>query len=720
VLADRVILKHNDVFIVSDLTGDIPAGNDAGLGLYRSDSRFLSTYELRLNGRRPILLNHGVDRAYVATFQMVNPALDVRRSGGIIPKQSLSLRRTRFVHDGVHDRIGLQNCSRHPVEVDLELRFDADFLDIFEVRGYRPERQMGTPELPVVTETGLQFGYRGLDGIRRTTEVVFDPVPRLHRNKACMTVELEPQETYVLMVDLVALMGDGQPETDFHFDAALTGLERTYHSWNGACTSFQSDNESLDGGLVWRNLEDLRVLCDDRPTGLFPTAGVPWYAVPFGRDAIITSIQTLALNPQLAVGSLRYLARHQGTRVDRYREEEPGKILHEIRFGELANLGQIPHTPYYGTVDATPLFLVLLVELLDWTGDVDLLSELSPNVMAALQWIDEYGDMDGDGLVEYAQHGRIGVRNQGWKDSWDSLIESYGEPAPLPAALVEVQGYVYHAKSGLARIFRKLGRRTEADRLQREADELRARFEDRYWMPRERFYAQALDRDKRQVASISSNPGHCLWSGIPDVERASDVVARLTSAEMFSGWGIRTLSARALSFNPMSYHNGSVWPHDNSIIAAGMRRYGYREEAERVAHAVLKACMRFSDHRIPELFCGFARDRRFHAGPGEYLVSCSPQAWGAGSLFHFLQVLAGVEVSVFDKRLRIDPLETRLYRRLRVEGMRVGDGELDFTVECGDSVRVQVDRKPAGLTLQLPAGSKPRTARRRTQRSGSA
>jgi glycogen debranching enzyme len=705
VLADRVILKHNDVMFVSDLAGDVPAGNDAGLGLYRSDSRFLSTFELRLNGRRPILLNHGVDRAYVATFQLSNPVLEPRHGGATIPKQSLSLRRTRFVHDGVHERIGLQNCNRHAVEVDLELRFDADFLDIFEVRGYRPERPMGTPEPPVATETGLTFGYRGRDDIRRSTEVVLHPLPRLNKGTACVSVRLGAQERYVLLVDLLPLMGDGQPETDFHFDAALEALERTYQHWNSSCTRWETDNESLDGGLIWRNLEDLRVLCDDRPTGLYPTAGVPWYAVPFGRDALITSIQTIALNPDLALGSLRYLARHQGQKLDPYREEEPGKILHEMRYGELANLGQVPHTPYYGTVDATPLFLVLLVELLNWTADVDLLSELTPNVMAALRWIDEYGDLDGDGLVEYKQHGRIGVRNQGWKDSWDSLIEEHGEPAPLPAALVEVQGYVHHAKSGLARIFRRQKQLAKAEKLEAEAEALRTRFESAYWMPAEKFYAQALDRDKHQVVSISSNPGHCLWSGIVDGKRARDVAGRLMAPDMFTGWGVRTLSSRALSYNPMSYHNGSIWPHDNSIIAAGLRRYGYREEAERIAHAVLEAGMRFSDHRVPELFCGFNRDRRFGAGPGEYLVSCSPQAWGAGSLFHFLHVLAGVEVDMFENRLRIDPLDTKLYRRLRVEGMRVGDGVVDFTVECGEGVRVRVDRKPPGLRVELPAGS---------------
>jgi glycogen debranching enzyme len=727
VLEDRVILKQNDVFIVSDLTGDIPAGNDAGLGLYRADTRFLSTYELRLNGRKPVLLNQGVDRAYVATFQLTNPVLDAPTGGIGIPRQSLSLRRTRFVHDGFHERIGLQNCNPFPVKVQVQLRFDADFLDIFEVRGHRPEHELGLAEPVVRTETGFRFGYRGLDAVRRTTEVVFHPVPDLPgKGTACLTVELDPHGTFVLLVDILPLLGeDAQPEAEFHFDAALTALERRYQAWNDACTRFRSDNEVLDSGLLWRNLEDLRVLCDERPTGLFPTAGVPWYAVPFGRDALITSIQTLALNPELAVGSLRFLARHQGARVDEYREEEPGKILHEMRFGELANLGQIPHTPYYGTVDATPLFLVTLAEVLRWTGDLDLLTELLPHVLAALEWIDRYGDKDRDGFVEYGHRSgqepifryRYGdqvvrpsrglvVVNQGWKDSLDSLVEQLGDGwqyAPLPAALVEVQGYVYQAKSGLASIFRRLGRRAEADRLQSEAEVLRERFEERFWMPEASYYAQALDRDKRQVTSITSNPGHCLWSGIVDPGRARALVRRLMASDMYSGWGIRTLSTTGVSYNPMSYHNGSIWPHDNSIIARGMRRYGFREEAELVVRSVLEACMRFADHRIPELFCGFARDRRFHAGPGEYLVSCSPQAWGAGSLFHFLQILLGVEADVLDRRIRIDPLPTPLYRRLRVEGMRIGDGELDFTVETEPGIRVRVDRRPAGMQVEVPA-----------------
>jgi glycogen debranching enzyme len=702
VLEDRVILKEDRVFIVSDLNGDIPAGNELGLGLYHSDTRFLSGYDMRLNGHRPILLNHSVDRAYVATFQLVNPAIEAH-SGAVIPRQSLSIRRTRFLHRGMHERVGIQNCNRRAVDIELDFAFSADFRDIFDVRGYHQLAMLGRRDPVRRSDYGFSFCYHGLDRVPRETEIVFDPVPVLQDGKARFRISLGPQQTFIVLVDILPLLGHDRPDPDFDFERSLDSLERSYALWNEACTRFNTDNEVLNGGLLWRSREDLRILCDDVPSGLLPTAGVPWYAVPFGRDALITSFQTLGLNPDLARGTLRYLAEHQGKRVDRSREEEPGKIFHEIRFGELANLRQVPHTPYYGSVDATPLFLVLLVELMDWTGDLDLLSELTPNVMAALDWIDRYGDFDGDGLVEYMQHSTVGVRNQGWKDSFDSLVEADGKLAPLPATLVEVQGYVYHAKSGLARIFRRLGRTSVADRLAEEARQLRNLFNERFWMPEAGYYAQALDRDERPVPSISSNPGHGLWSGIVDRRHAVEVVRRLMSPDMFSGWGIRTLSTEAVSYNPMSYHNGSVWPHDNSIIAAGLRRYGYRDEAERVARCVLEAGTHFPDKRLPELFCGFSRDRRFHSGPGQYLVSCSPQAWGAGALFHFLQLLAGVEVDHLERRLRIDPLETCLYERLRVEGMRVGDGFLDFTVDRRHGgIRVDVDRWPSYLQLEVP------------------
>jgi glycogen debranching enzyme len=712
VLENRVVLKENDTFCASDDRGDFPEDDERGFGLYRQDCRFLSTYELRVNGETPILLSHSIDRAYVATFQMVNPEL-VGLDGQTIAQQTLSIRRSRFVHDGLHDRIGLQNCTARPIQVELELRFGADFQDIFAVRKYVAPQTLGRLTQPRKDRGQLIFGYEGLDHVRRQTRIVVNPMPTIHDDRVTMRLTLEAQEVFVCIVGIHAVL-DGDFARIPDFDRALAGLEDTYDRWNEDSTGIRTDNELFDGALLWRNQQDLRVLADERPTGLLPTAGIPWYAVPFGRDALLTSLQTLSLNPDLAYGSLRYLAQEQGTAVDPDREEEPGKIMHEIRFGELAHLHQVPHTPYYGSVDATPLFLVLLVELLDWTGDVDLLTELWPHVEAALEWIDRYGDQDGDGFVEYAEHAperkynrSWGVRNQGWKDSAESLMSAAGRPAKLPAALVEVQGYVHQAKAGLARWCRRTGRTTLAQRLEEEVLVLRKRFNDRFWMPGAQYFAQALDGDKQQVPSLTSNPGHCLWSAIVEPQKAERVVARLTSPELFSGWGVRTLSKESPFYNPMSYHNGSVWPHDNSFIAHGLRRYGYGKEAERIARGVIQGCMRFSDDRIPELFCGFTRDLRFNSAPGEYLISCSPQAWGAGSLFHFVQTLLGVNADVLNGEIRIDPVPTELFHEVEVNGMRVADGTLDFSVRYDDegTPQVSVNRRPAAIkSIRLGSG----------------
>lgn len=709
-LEDRILLKQDDVFVVSDRRGDMMAGNDDGLGLYRSDCRFLSTYELRMNGLTPVLLSNSIDRAYVATFQLVNPQLG--EEGRRLRRQTLSLRRSRFIHHGFHERIGLQNCGRLPIDVELELRFDADFVDIFEVRKYlRPDPDRA-PVGRRLTETGMLLTYEGRDGVHRSTEIVLHPKPRFEGGRAIIPLHLAPQgsplDTHVLVVGIFPRLGGEEHQPDQEFDHSVRDLQRSYQVWNHACTTFHTNNEALDHTLLWRNREDLRVLCDELPTGVLPTAGIPWYAVPFGRDALITSIQSLGLNPELAMGSLRYLARHQGQRVDPYKEEEPGKILHEMRSGELANLHRIPHTPYYGTIDATPLFLDLLVELVDWTGDLEICRELWPHVQAALEWIDRYGDLDGDGLVEYGARtdARARLKNRGWKDSDDSILyeEDSGDPIP-PIALIEVQGYVHHAKAGLARILRRLGNTDLATRLEEQVAALGRRLEECFWMPEEGFYAQGLDGAKRRVRSITSNPGHCLWSRAVPAGRAGQVVHRLLREDMTSGWGVRTLSSDSSRYNPMSYHNGSVWPHDNSLVAAGMRRYGFAKEAEIVARSVLQACMRFNDDRIPELYCGFDRDHVFNSSPAEYLISCSPQAWGAASIFHFLQTLAGIDADLLNGRLRIDPVPTPLFTRLRIENMQIGGGRLDCTIRYdGGNPRVEVDRMPESVRhLETPA-----------------
>jgi len=705
----RVVLKENRIMMVSDEMGDIPAGNTRGLGLYFSDTRFLSTYEFRLNGLQPILLSSSVDESYVATFQMVNPVLLLDEGKRRIPQQSLSIRRTRFIHGGLHERIGIQNCGSEPVDIQCSLCVDADFLDMFDVRGTvgalhgHQARTLGKVRKPVLSDAGIVFGYDGLDGVFRQTQVLMDRAPAgSDANTLTYSYRLEPKQTVRLVIDVIPGIGDDDTAFASLQDDALEALQASYRHWQESTTVIKTDNAFLDRGLLRRSQMDLRILVEEFETGLLPMAGIPWYSVPFGRDSLITSIQMLMVNPEIARGTLRYLAQHRGRKVDTEREEEPGKILHELRYGELANLKLIPHTPYYGTVDATPLFLVCLVETMDWLNDTDLFVELLPATLAALNWIDEFGDLDGDGFVEYAERARGGVRNQGWKDSSDSLLYPDGRPAELPAALVEVQGYVYQAKVGLSRILERMGQLPMAERLAREADKLRRKFELKFWLDEEQFYAQALDRVKAPIPSVTSNPAHCLWAGICDPERAEILRDRLLGPDMFSGWGIRTLSSRSPHYNPMSYHNGTVWPHDNSIAVAGLRRYRHTEAASQVIDGIMEAGFRMPNYRLPELFCGFRRDQRFNNGPAEYLVSCNPQAWGAGAAFQLLQTALGIVPDTTAGRVYINPVPFGQVKNVEVRGMRVGTGRLSFNVSYnGGRPHVEVVEKPDDLAVVL-------------------
>jgi len=698
----RVVLKENRIMMVSDEMGDIPAGNTSGLGLYFSDTRFLSAYEFRLNRLKPILLSASVDESYVATFQMVNPVLLLDEGKRRIPQQSLSIRRSRFIYGGLHERIGIQNCGSDPVDIECSLRISADFRDMFDIRGYKLQT-LGQLRMVEAGNPGMTFTYDGQDGLIRRTEVVVNRPPTSQDGET-MTwhFPLTSKQTITLVIDIIPLIGEGEPMLSYLYDDALQALQASYRRWHDQTTRISTDNAFLDRGLLRRGQMDLRILLEEFDSGLFPMAGIPWFSAPFGRDALITSIQTLMLNPEIARGTLRYLAQHQGHRLDPAREEEPGKILHEARYGELANLKQIPHTPYYGSVDGTPLFLVCAVEMMDWLNDQDLFVELLPALMNALTWVDRYGDGDHDGFVEYAERASGGVRNQGWKDSSDSLLYPDGRPAELPAALVEVQGYVYQAKVGLSRILERLGQSTMAERLGREAAELRRRFELKFWLDHEQFYAQGLDRHKTPIPSITSNPAHCLWAGIIDPERAELLRDRLLAPDMFSGWGIRTLSTDSPHYNPMSYHNGTVWPHDNSIAVAGLRRYRHAEAAGQVIEGIMEAGIRMPNHRLPELFCGFRRDTRYNNGPAEYLVSCNPQAWGAGAAFHLMQTALGIVPDATAGRLYLNPIPFGQARSVEIHGMRVGNGKLSFKVAYnGGRPQVDVIEKPDGLAVIL-------------------
>jgi glycogen debranching enzyme len=698
----RVVLKENRIMMVSDEMGDIPAGNTTGLGLYFSDTRFLSAYEFRLSRLEPILLSSSVDESYVATFQMVNPVLMLDEGKRRIPQQSLSIRRSRFIYGGLHERIGVQNCGHEAVDIECSLRFDADFRDMFDVRGYK-EQYRGTIRPLEAGDRGLTFTYDGRDGLMRRTEVVVNRAPASQQDSALTwQFHLESKETITLVVDVIPLIGENESTLSYLYDDALQALQASYRRWHDNTSRIRTDNAFLDRGLLRRSQMDMRILLEEYESGLYPMAGIPWFSAPFGRDALIASIQTLMINPEVARGTLRYLSQHQGRRVDTSREEEPGKILHEVRYGELANLKLIPHTPYYGSVDSTPLFLVCAVEMMDWLNDQDLFVELLPSILSALKWVDQYGDSDHDGFVEYAERASGGVRNQGWKDSSDSLLYPDGRPAELPVALVEVQGYVYQAKVGLSRIFERLGQSAMAERLSREAAELRRRFELSFWLDQEQFYAQGLDRNKTPIRSITSNPAHCLWAGIIDPERAEILRDRLMAPDMFSGWGIRTLSSDSPHYNPMSYHNGTIWPHDNSIAAAGLRRYRHTEAAGQVIEGIMEAGIRMPDYRLPELFCGFRRDMQYNNGPAEYLVSCNPQAWGAGAAFHLMQTALGIVPDTTAGRVYVNPVPFGQARSVEIRGMRVGNGKLSFKVGYnGGRPDVEVLEKPDDLEVIL-------------------
>lgn len=621
---------------MSAANGAMTAASPDGHGLWLGDTRLLSEFHLLVDGREP-------------------DARDVQGTPGSLEFDgavgALSVKRERYVDRGLHERITITNTSSSPIRSNLALEFASDHAAMLAVRGI----VRNAPRPPVVD-----------------TSVMTQPDGRQH------ALNLGPGESFSLMVHVPA--GVGAEVSDF--DAGLARTRGSYRSWAHECASFETDNPTLNE-LLEQSRADMRMLLDRYPTGIYPTGGMPWFAVPFGRDALFTSSSVLPMNPDVARGALRFLAAHQGKRVDDRTEEEPGKILHEVRNGEVVERGLWPHI-LYGTVDATPLFLCVLVETLDWTGDTDLFDELWPAAEAALEWCGSYGDKDGDGYLEYG----VGVeaRNQGWKDSNDSLTNVDGTDVVRPAVLCEVQAYLYRALSGLA------SRRPE---LKTRAEELKRRFNRDFWMPRERFVAQALDANKSRVDAISSNPGHCLWARILPPAPARAVAERLVSPDLFSGWGIRTLSNLAINYDPRSYHNGSVWPHDNAIAAAGLRACSFPAQAEMVARATLEAGMAYADRRLPELFSG--AERAGGKTPEDYEASCRPQNWGAASAFQMMHALLGLEADGARGVLRIEPVETALWKRLEVSGLHFAGHRLDFAV---DGERVKVGGVPRGIRIQ--------------------
>ena len=680
---ELLVVKEGALFVCSGRDGDIEPLN-LGEGLYRSDTRHLSELRLTIGGARPVLLSSSAGRAYEASVDLTNPALG---EGDQIAQMTLYIRRRRLVASSVYERLELHNHGHKRAATEVALRLGADFADMFEVRRVSRRRRRGEAFAPKLSPTAVVFAYRGQDGAFRQTRVAIDPPAAVTesdgRVELCWEIDLEPGGAVEIELAITPAEAEPAPPPS-GFGTARAEVIRSHEGWRASCARV-AILHARPTGVLDASARDLRALLTPVEDGEVIAAGIPWYVAAFGRDALITALESMMLTPQLARSSLLFLAKRQARADDPLRDAEPGKILHELRLGELAGAGLIPHTPYYGSVDSTPLFLLAAASYHRWTADLETLEALRPALDAALAWIDQHGDADGDGFVEYAKRSPAGLDNQGWKDSDDSVVHPDGSLAEPPIALVEVQAYVYLAKLRIADVYDALGEDDLARSLRAEAARLRVAFDQAFWMEEEQTYALALDRDKRQVRSVASNAGHALYCDIADPERATKVVARLMAEDMFSGWGIRTLSAEHRAYNPMSYHNGSVWPHDNAIIAAGFKRYGYARETELIADALFDAAMLAADMRLPELYCGFERrpDLPFVAYP----VACRPQAWAAAAPFMVLQALLGISANAPEGVLTVHrPHLPAWMERLEIRGLAVGPSRVDLSfVRAGDA-----------------------------------
>ncbi|HLJ21838.1 MAG TPA: amylo-alpha-1,6-glucosidase [Stellaceae bacterium] len=667
-------LKHGDTFALFDHYGDIPADVNGPMGIFHNDTRHLSRFELSLEGYRPLLLSSTLqDDNAVLTVDLANP--DIHDGNRLaLSRETMHLVRSKFLWRGnCYERLALRNYDQAAHRVRLGLRYAADFADLFEVRGAeRPRRGEMRMEQP--DASSILFRYSGLDGLLRTTRIDFEPAPaRLDKEAALFDLVLAPHRHATLLVT-VRCNGEQQTAPREFFEGFRLARHELRRAASRAAAIDSSD--AILNRVLCRSIADLYMLLTDTPQGPYPYAGIPWFSTAFGRDGIITALQMLWVDPEIARGVLRFLAANQARDVDPARDAEPGKILHETRRSEMARLGEVPFGLYYGSVDATPLFVLLAARYFARTGDRATLEALWPSVAAALGWIDTFGDADGDGFVEYRPHPDKGLTNQGWKDSQDSISHADGSLATGAIALCEVQAYVYAAKREIAAVCRALGHFETASQLEIEADALRVRFEAAFWCEELGTYAIALDGEKRACEIASSNAGHALFAGIASPEHARRVARTLFDRDSFSGWGVRTLAASARRYNPMSYHNGSVWPHDNALIGIGLSRYGLKVEALDLFDGIFEATKHMELLRPPELFCGFSRRR--NRSPTLYPVACSPQAWAAAAPLALLEACLGLRCDYVRREIRFEqPMLPQDIGELRIRRLRLGEASVD-------------------------------------------
>lgn len=696
------IIKYGESFAIFDRLGDIHPLGRGEQGIYFKGTRFLSRLELGLGHHdRPLLLNSNVrDDSGVFTVNLTNPEILDEDTGGVkVPDSALHIQRLKFLKDrSNHERIAVRNYSNRTIRLPLHLFFGADFVDIFEVRGMK-RKHRGELLTTQVDNKEMNLRYVGLDEIIRRTKICFDKTPdRLDENSALFELALEPYAEQVLTLSMEFLEDDEESHS-FNIADELEELESSDSATRKTFAHVHSSNEDLNDWYN-RSVSDLSMLSTQIKDGLYPFAGVPWFSTYFGRDGLITALECLWVNPTLAQGVLRYLAAEQATENNPQVESNPGKILHEVRSGEMINLGELPFGRYYGSVDSTPLFVILAGEYYQRTGDLELIEDIWEPIKNAFHWIQQYGDRDADQFIEYSTEA-IGLIHQGWKDSQDSVFHEDGSDALGNIALCEVQGYVYDAYIKGAYLAEALGDQERVDDFLDKAKSFKERFNQTFWDEQMNFYILALDGNKRPCRVKASNAGHLLHSGIASPEQAQAVARTLLSSDFFSGWGIRTLSQRETRYNPMSYHNGSIWPHDNSMIAMGLDRYGLKAETEKVFNALFESSVRFDLKRLPELFCGFAREPS--EGPTLYPVACSPQAWAAATVFALLKSLLGIEIDAPRKLLRFNrPVLPNSLESLNVFGLQIGESEIDFSVRRFHAdATIQVLRKTGPIQILI-------------------
>ena len=700
------VLKYGGLFSVFDHLGDIQTSGLGEQGLFFRGTRHLSELLLHLWDARPLPLSSTIEtNNFLFAAHLTN--LDVSEGDSVvIPRGILHLQRSKFLwHDVGYEEFAFVNYGLSSLSVPFTLKIGADFADIFEVRGTHRQKK-GQRLDDHIEKEAILLSYNGLDNVIRQTRIQCDPPPKsISASELQFEVNLQPGARAAVQLS-ISCESAAAPQS-VGYCTAIVSARREQQTDSDAFPEISSSNSRFSE-WIQRSVADVQMMITGNPETNYPYAGVPWFNTVFGRDGIITALQMLWCSPWIAKGVLQYLARTQARDSDPTIESEPGKILHEMRTGEMAALGEVPFGRYYGSVDSTPLFVLLAGEYYERTGDRAFLQQLWPNIELALQWIDKFGDVDGDGFIEYAQRSSKGLVQQGWKDSNDSVFHDDGTLAKAPIALCEVQGYVYAAKRAASRLSRMLGNGEKSRTLESEAEQLRIRFEEAFWCDTLSTYALALDGDKEQCRVRTSNAGHCLYSGISSSDRARRVAETLMSSDSFSGWGVRTVAAGQVRYNPLSYHNGSIWPHDNSIVASGLAKYGYKDMAGQILLGLLDASKWADLGRLPELFCGL--DRHRGEGPTLYPVACSPQAWAAAAVFLLVQACLGISIDGVKNRIAFDrPYLPEGIPQLWIKGLRAGTGSIDlFLARRNDAVQVEVTDRQGDVQVVSPSFAEPR------------